>query len=389
MDPSDAILRFLDSIGRRSEAEFYLSLFRAESKESFATLVVEAAVLRQAFEAVLLDLRFLHGLGLFPVVVLGLYGPGPGSAEHAERLWRRLEREQVGAEIHPLGGRPPQAAITAAARAGRIPITPFLEGPAGDVAARFDALGELAAGLRTHKLIFLARRGGLRPRGAEADLPIINLATDYDSLIATRALPPKQLYLLAHARALLTERVSHKMLIAVTSPLQLLRELFTVKGAGTLIKRGAQVSRHKGYAEVDAGRLKALFESSFGRAPARAFFERDVSCIYLEEGYQGAALVRTTPLGGYLTKFAVTREAQGEGIGRDLWQLVVADYPTLFWRARPVNPITPWYTQQCDGMGRFPDWHVFWRQLPPARIPDAIAYALAQPSDFPPPDKND
>src|SRR5262249_31664080 len=212
--------------------------------------------------------------------------------------------------------------------------------PAGDVAARFAALGELAAGLRTHKLIFLARRGGLRPRGAEADLPIINLATDYDSLIATRALPPKQLYLLAHARALLTERVSHKMLIAVTSPLQLLRELFTVKGAGTLIKRGAQVSRHKGYAEVDAGRLKALFESSFGRAPARAFFERDVSCIYLEEGYQGAALVRTTPLGGYLTKFAVTREAQGEGIGRDLWQLVVADYPTLFWRPRPLNPHT-------------------------------------------------
>src|SRR5215471_12748832 len=85
-ETSDAILRFLDSIGRRSEAEFYLALFRAESKESFATLAVESAVLRHAFEAVLLDLRFLHGLGLVPVVVLGLWNPGPGASDNAARL---------------------------------------------------------------------------------------------------------------------------------------------------------------------------------------------------------------------------------------------------------------------------------------------------------------
>src|SRR5205823_11204177 len=135
------------------------------------------------------------------------------------------------------------------------------------------------------------------------------------------------------------------------------------------------IARLGGYAEVDLVRLDALLASSFGRPPAGDFFERDIARIYLEESYRGAALVRATPLGTYLTKFAVTREAQGEGIGRDLWQLVTADSPTIFWRARPDNPISPWYTQQCDGMARFAEWHVFWRGLPAERIPEAIAYA--------------
>ena len=82
-ETSDAILRFMESIGHRSEAEFYLALFRAEKKESFANLVIEASVLRDAAEAVVLDLRFLAGLGLVPVVSLGLTSLAKAAAEQA------------------------------------------------------------------------------------------------------------------------------------------------------------------------------------------------------------------------------------------------------------------------------------------------------------------
>jgi len=170
--------------------------------------------------------------------------------------------------------------------------------------------------------------------------------------------------------------------VAMTSPLQLLRELFTVRGAGTLVKRGSTIARTDGFTGVDTPRLRALLESSFGRAPSEDFFDRPITRVYLEENYRGAALVLETPLGGYLSKFAVEREAQGEGIGRDLWQLVIADYPAIFWRARPSNPIAPWYTQECDGMARFPEWHVFWRGMPTERIEECIEWALAQPADF-------
>ena len=381
-DTSDALLRFLESVGRRSEAEFYLALFRAEKKESFANLVIGASVLHDAAEAVVLDLKFLRGLGLVPVVSLGLYSTGAASTEQAERLIRRLERAEVPSSVHNAEAPDLIDAVAASARAGVIPIVAFTTGDANDAIARFDALGALSAGLETKKLIFLSGTGGLRLRQSEKDLPVVNLATDYDALVAKRALPPRRLFLLEQARRLLVDRTDHRMFVAITSPLQLLRELFTIRGAGTLIKRGATLLRKNGLSEVDPGRLSQLMQNSFGRELDPAFFERGIDRVYLEENYRGAALVRESSPGAYLCKLAVDREAQGEGLGRDLWHLVVTDYPALFWRARPENPILPFYVQECDGMSRTEQWHVFWRGLPTTAIAEAIEKALEQPVDF-------
>jgi acetylglutamate kinase len=381
-ETTDAILRFMESIGHRSEAEFYLALFRAESKESFANLVIGASVLRDAAEAVVLDLRFLRGLGLVPVVSLGLSSTGPASAEQAERLQRRLERADVPSTAFAAEAPALAEHVTEAARSGVIPIVAFTTGEANDAAARFDALGDLSVGLRTRKLIFVSRLGGLRLRQSEAELPIINLATDYETLVGKRLLSQKRLFLLEQAKRLLVERASHRMFVAVTSPLLLLPELFTIRGAGTLIKRGSPILVKNGLGDVDAPRLTKLLQSSFGRDLAPGFFDRDIARAYVEENYRGAALVRETPLGAYLCKLAVEREAQGEGLGRDLWQLVVSDYRTLFWRARPDNTILPFYLQECDGMVRANDWHVFWKGLDRASIAPAIATALEQPVDF-------
>jgi hypothetical protein len=385
VDTPDAILRFLESIGKRSETDFYLSLFRAEEKESFANLVATPAVLRGAFEAVVLDLMFLHGLGLVPVVSIGFYGGGAASADVAKRLRRKLEKRDMPAVVYQADDADLAQSITSSARDSRIPIVAFTGPDSNDATAHFDALGTLCNGLKTKKLIFLSRRGGLRPRRAEKWLANINLATDYEPLMSQRCFTAKELVLLEQTRRLLVERVSHRMLIAVASPLELLKELFTVKGAGTLIRRGSSISRKNSFAEVDVPRFAALLKSSFGRDVSPSFFERPVCSIYLEDCYRGAAVVRAAPDGAYLCKLAVEREAQGEGIGRDLWQPLVSDYPSLFWRARPDNPIVPFYIQQCDGMARSEHWTVFWKGLPAGRIEEAIAIALAKPADFPEP----
>ncbi len=381
-ETTDAILRFMESIGHRSEAEFYLALFRAEKKESFANLVIGASVLRDAAEAVVLDLRFLRGLGLVPVVSLGLSSAGTASAEQAERLQRRLERADVPSTAFAADAPSLADRVTEAARSGVIPIVAFTSGEANDAALRFDALGDLSVGLLTRKLIFVSRRGGLRLRQSETEIPIINLATEYETLVSKKLLSQKRLFLLEQAKRLLVERASHRMFVAVTSPLLLLRELFTIRGAGTLIKRGSPILVKNGLAEVDAPRLAKLLQSSFGRDLTPGFLDRDIARAYIEENYRGAALVRETPLGAYLCKLAVEREAQGEGLGRDLWQLVVSDYRTLFWRARPDNTILPFYMQECDGMVRAGDWHIFWKGLDRESIAAAIATALEQPVDF-------
>src|SRR5437899_10568108 len=152
MEPADVVLRFLDSVGSRREADFYLALFRAGEPQAFAAISVDANVARHAAEAVTLDLRFLAALGLFPVVVLGVF-ESTEAMEHAVRLGRRLERAGVHALL--LGADEPDAIerAAAAARAQTIPIVTF---PVG-AEARFETLGAMVSALRTRKLIFLHR----------------------------------------------------------------------------------------------------------------------------------------------------------------------------------------------------------------------------------------
>jgi hypothetical protein len=388
VEPAETVLRFLDGLGRRAEADFYLSLFRAEPKERFAAISVDANVARHASEAVTLDLRFLASLGLFPVVVLGLMDSAEAT-EHSERLLRRLERGGTPATILTGEGDALASAAAEATRAEKIAIIPMVpsnggSGPlnAAQIDERFVRLGALLAALHTRKLIFLHRPGGLRQGGRL--VPMVNLTTDYEALASSRDLSRKERVLLAQSRRLVLDHVPHKLLVTISSPLDLLRELFTIKGAGTLLRRGAIITRHEGLATVDRERMRAVLTSAFGRPPADEFFERPASEVYVESEYRGAVVLRSTPLGTYLTKFAVGNEAQGEGIGSDLWRCLTEAHPTFFWRARPTNAIDPWYVKQCDGMARRGDWNVFWRRLPVELIPSAIAYAIAQPIDIPP-----
>ncbi len=375
---ADVVLRFLESVGRRAEAEFYVQLFRSEPKEQFGAIAVDANVARYAFEAVVLPLRFLAGLGLSPVVVLGTFAPAD-APEHAARLLRRLNREGVSAAVVPPNDRD---AVVRACREGTLPIIVLKADAGATVDERVDRLGALLAALQSRKLIFLHRPGGLRAGGAL--IPMVNLTSDVPGLLASRDLTRKERAMVQQSQRLVAA-ASRRLVVTITSPLNLLRELFTVKGAGTMLRRGAAVSRHDGYEGVDTARLRALIASSFGREPSDAFFARPVLRVYLEESYRGCAIVADSPFGPYLTKFATDREARGEGIARDLWDAMQADSSAVFWRARSSNPINEWYTKLSDGLVKTPEWWVFWKGIALDRVPEAVGFALSQPVDLPAP----
>jgi acetylglutamate kinase len=378
--PQDVVLRFLESTGRPSEARLYLGLFRARPREQFAAIAIDAHVMAVAADAVAQDLRFLAALDLYPTVVLGIFQPAD-AAEHARRLRRHLEAEGVRLEELPAGTTELAARVTECAAGDVVPVVVFEpcegEGPAD----RLERLGQLLEELKTRKLLFLHRPGGLRQGGAL--VPIVNLTTDVPGLLASRELSRKEALIVEQARLLCERTSSPSFTVAVTSPLNLLQELFTVKGAGTLLRRGTRVVCHEGWNGVDLPRLRELLASSFGRGPTDEFFARRPGRVYLEEAYRGCAVVLDTSLGAYLTKFAVSTEAQGEGIARDLWDALAADASVVFWRARPTNPISDWYVKLCDGLARLPDWTVFWKGLAPDAIPAAIEWAMSQPVDIP------
>ena len=375
------VLRFLESVGRRAEADFYLQLFRSAAPERFACIAVDSALLAAAGDAVALDLALLRGLGLFPVVLVGTLTPDLRGIQ-AARLQRALARQGVAAAVLPT---PAAAPVLATAAAGKLAIVSMRAGQGTSLADRLEHLSRLALGLRTRKVVVLDPRGALRPGGRR--LPLVNLSRDTEALVAEPSLTAEQRQLLRWAQALVCARAESGLTVALTSPFDLMRELFTLGGAGTLLRRGAEVVQHGSWDGVSAPRLGQLLAAAFGRAVAGDLFARPLDQLLLEVDYRGAALLQATPLGTYLSKFAVEPEAQGEGVGHDLWLAVGTASPRLFWRSSPQNPINAWYDRQCDGLHRDADWHVYWRGLRPDAIPAVVAYALAQPRDFSSPDR--
>ena len=164
--------------------------------------------------------------------------------------------------------------------------------------------------------------------------------------------------------------------------MNLLKELFTVKGAGTLVKRGSAIERHESYATLDVPRLKRLLETSFGKELSPSFFHLPPLAVYVDASYRGAAVVHDAYPAPYLSQFAVLPEAQGEGIGRDIWEVLVRHHAQLYLRSRADNPIASWYVSVCDGMIRRPGWQIYFRGIPVELIPEAVAQAEARSADF-------
>ncbi len=371
----DVVLRFLSSIGRPAEAEDYLRRFQREHPERFAVLHVSDAVVKDAFDALVVNLRFLVELGLRPVLAFGALGPR-GARRAADRVQAAL-RDTVAATVTTVDG---AARIAAAGGLALVPLVDEPHGPTTDD-ERFDRLAMLATNLGTGKIVWLSRRSGLQPVGGRV-VSIVDLA-EIDGL-APRLTGSQRSLLRQLGRVV--EQVPHPLTAVVTSPLDLLRELFTVKGAGTLVRQGSRISRATAWTELAATRLVDLIEDAFGRRLVPGMTDRPVRTIYVAGDYRGAAVVIDTPLAPYLSKFAVTTVARGEGVGRDLWHALSADLPRLYWRSRAGNPITSWYREQCDGLQRLgtgpSDWVVLWRGLQAHELAPAIAYCAEAPADF-------
>jgi acetylglutamate kinase len=159
----------------------------------------------------------------------------------------------------------------------------------------------------------------------------------------------------------LLEGLDDSASVSITSADQLTRELFTYRGAGTLVRRGEAIELHEAPEEPIATQVRARVEESFGRTLRENWWPAlDRPSVLLSRSRRAAAVVvRGVDDLPYLDKFSVTPDAQGEGLGAAMWQVLRAHYPTLYWRSRNANPITGWYFQQAESSERRGPWVVF------------------------------
>jgi len=257
-------------------------------------------------------------------------------------------------------------AIRDAVAGGQMPVVACLgESKTGQVLninADF-AARELIWTLNPHKIIFLTETGGLLDEAGRV-ISAISLRTDYDWLIQQPWVHSGMKLKLEQIEQILS-KLPDTASVSITSVDSLARELFTHRGAGTLIRRGEQILEFDCFDATSMERARHLLETSFGRRLKPGYFENlPIECILASESYGAMAIVLKGVDGiPYLDKFAVTPEAQGAGLGAAVWQALVKRCPKLYWRSRVDNPVTQWYFEQTESSYTEKQWVAFTKGL--------------------------
>ncbi len=431
-DTQDIIVRLLANIGSRKEVEQYLRYYASVDAPKFAVVKASGSILSNRLDALASSLSFLQKVGLVPIVVHGgnvqldqalakagidapvvggLRNMTPAALEVARRVLhetnlravealealgtrarpftsgvlevKRVEAPDLGLVGEITGVR--EAAIAQTAQAGILPIVaPLGETSRGQILiVHADAAARaIALAVKPHKVVYLSDAGGLLDETGSIR-SAVNLAEDYDDLCADPGLGPEGRRKLTEIATLL-EQLPATSSVSITSPDHLAKELFTHRGEGTLVRRGEKVVRHDAWETIDTPRLRALLQECFARQLDDAYFTTKAPHrVYLAESYRAVAILTLEDGVPYLDKFAVTNEAQGEGIGGSIWQRLRRENTKLFWRSRANNPVNTWYAQNADGLFKSNMWWVFWCGMTNFdEIRSSVERALAMPATF-------
>ena len=406
------IVRLLSAMGSAKEIQQYLKRFSELDAKRFAVVKVGGAVLRDELQDLASSLTFLQQVGLTPIV---LHGAGPQLDEELSaagivkqtvnglrvtspkalgivrkvfmqqnlKLVEALQAMDTRATAVPSGvftagyldrealgmvGKVESinlAPIEASLRANSIPVIASLgetdEGQILNINADV-AANELVRMLQPYKIVFLTGTGGLLD-GEGRLIDSINLSTEYEHLMAQPWLNGGMRLKIEQIADLLNG-LPLTSSVSITRPAELAKELFTHKGSGTLVRRGERVLRFDSWGGIDRERMRGLIESSFGRTLVPDYFERTTPYrVYVSENYRAAMILTLEDGLPYLDKFAVLDDAQGEGLGRAVWQVMREENPRLFWRSRHGNAVNPFYYAESEGCLKQPMWKVFWYGL--------------------------
>lgn len=171
--------------------------------------------------------------------------------------------------------------------------------------------------------------------------------------------------------------------ISITSPFMLLKELFTIKGSGTLIRRPSKILYYtkEQVSENLLKKMKNIIEECFQKKVKEQALEKFTDA-FLDSEEQSLVLLEKQDFGYYLSKFAVSIEARGKGIAQDLWNELQNRNYSLFWKTNQKNSIKKWYEKICDGFYKWDPYIIFWKNISYEKIPKIIEFIKERGSDF-------
>ncbi|MDH5655193.1 MAG: hypothetical protein OEZ34_04760 [Spirochaetia bacterium] len=353
---------FLDSIGRSEEYEYYLDKFRSESHPVFSILCPDLDSFRRVHRGILFDIQFLQKLELYPALIL----TGPFADEMAD--YCREAEGTVLIEFNPEAGIQDLTESLNQAKEKR--LTSFIYIRNGTLSRFFSEFLPAVSG-RIH---FIRMAGSIRDPFYR---PVFfyNLKKESESAILHEDLPVIDLA----KKILLMHQSLH---VSVTSPVNLLKEIFTVKGAGTVIRKGSLVVYKNSLSVQEVKAMEALLEKSFQKKLKNRSILEGKKHYFIEENFSAAAILEESDYGMYLTKFAVDTNARGSGIAQEIWDSMISKENRIFWRAKKNNSVNRWYLSLSDGVHKSGDWFIFWKGVGVADIPNIVQYCIEREEDF-------
>jgi len=212
-------------------------------------------------------------------------------------------------------------------------------------------VNEIVKIIKPKKLIFLTKTGGVLD-SKENVIPYINLGDEIlEDITGGMAFKIDEIKKLVNDVP--------DCAVTITSPENMIKEIFTIKGSGTYIKNYS-INWEK---EFDKSKLKQMLESSFGKSLSKNYFDSGIEDIIVEKDYKGAAIIKKYYGEYYLDKFAVGKESQGTGLGKAMWDKLNKKYDKLIWRSLPENKFNEFYFKNSTGMIKNTHWNVFWKGI--------------------------
>ncbi|KAI9708226.1 MAG: Protein arg-6, mitochondrial [Bogoriella megaspora] len=406
-----AVVNILSNIGSKREVEQYLAQFSSVSSQQFAVIKVGGAILRDHLDTLCDALRRLNYMGLYPILV---HGAGPQLNEllkeagvDVENRWEggiritdaktlrvarklflmenmklvnALEARDVRAQnitsgvitadyldkekyeyvgkITEINKEPVESAILN----GFLPVIPSmgetLDGQVLNINADMTA-GALAEAIQPLKIVYLSEQGGLFNKETGEKISAINLDEEYDYYMSQSWVKYGTRLKIKELNELL-QKLPRSSSVAIIHPDNLEKELFTHKGAGTLLRRGDKLQTATSLDDFpDLQQLRSVLKRDRAGVNAEAALDRFLGLLrsrpfkaYWDERMEALAVVLPPGEGSpmaQLATYAVTKSAWLNNLADNVFKNLKRDFPKLSWTVKQDDENLTWFWDQADG----------------------------------------
>ncbi|KAI9297233.1 bifunctional acetylglutamate kinase/N-acetyl-gamma-glutamyl-phosphate reductase [Neoconidiobolus thromboides FSU 785] len=401
----ETIIKLLENIGNKREVELYLNHFKKLThKQRFAVIKVGGAVLQDDLIELCENLSFLKSLGLFPIVI---HGAGP-------QLNQLLEAANIEPQYHEgirITDQPTLNLVLKTFKEENLKLVNGLENLGvkatsilngvftgdyldqnkyGYVGKILDvnkniidqciscnslpiltsiaettegqmlnvnadvAASMLARVIEPLKVIYLNDKGGMIHGDTKKLIECINLDEEYEEYLKLPWVKYGTKLKLVQIKELL-DHLPRSSSVVITNAQNLKKELFTINGAGTLIRRGFRLLNNT-IDNMDLDRIRHLMSENDLQVKngelsiARYLHSIDKKDqIYYDDCYQMIIIISEFNQLPYLQKMIYTKESEWIGLLDQLWDKIKLKYNKLIWLINEDNNDLSWHFNRCDG----------------------------------------